>query len=193
ELLIRFGTGYHSKTNSVWAFPTTGKPHTLTGKGYYVRLLKDSLELFQEKEYNAAFRGAVVYRSDMVQQIEKAVYQHALDLLSTASLGVPLEQKTHGQWVVPKYVEHGFQCILVLNHTGQSGKHQAVHSCNNPPNRRVFLSVPCYYAQQIWTEQDISRIFKGILGEKTTAVGIVKDKCTVDLAVALWRVHLLTK
>ncbi|KAI7865721.1 hypothetical protein BDF14DRAFT_1729918, partial [Spinellus fusiger] len=177
ELLIRFGTGYHSKTNSVWAFPTTGKPHTLTGKGYYVRLLKDSLELFQEKEYNAAFRGAVVYRSDMVQQIEKAVYQHALDLLSTASLGVPLEQKTHGQWVVPKYVEHGFQCILVLNHTGQSGKHQAVceldhtitaadaadaadadatisHSCNNPPNRRVFLSVPCYYAQQIWTEQD---------------------------------------
>ncbi|KAL0087927.1 hypothetical protein J3Q64DRAFT_1820926 [Phycomyces blakesleeanus] len=109
KLLIRFGAGYHPKTKQNWAFPTVGKPHEMTGKGYYVKLCKRVLELFGAKGHDAAFRGEVTYPLGMVHQVEKTINQQALGLFRDRFLS---------RWEVAEKdyskVERGFQCIVVV-------------------------------------------------------------------------------
>ncbi|KAI9010986.1 hypothetical protein CLU79DRAFT_446354 [Phycomyces nitens] len=200
KLLIRFGVGYHPKTDRIWAFPTLEKPHELSGKGYYVKLRKDVLELFGTKGHYAAFKMGATYRTDMSQTIEKAIYQQALDLFRQRALWVPLKLVGHRQWQVVQEddAQKGFQCIVIIKGLSEPSRQccELNHKIGLGPSAssetpRILQNVPCYDSQQFWSEAERDEICKelNITGD-TAVIGIPKHIKTVELAVALWRIGL---
>ncbi|EPB81729.1 hypothetical protein HMPREF1544_11548 [Mucor circinelloides 1006PhL] len=72
KLLLRFGLAWHPETNRNWAFPTLRKA---SGFGYYVSFKKEILQILQKGAYQAIFRGAATYRSDMVEHVQDVLFQ----------------------------------------------------------------------------------------------------------------------
>ncbi|KAF7732014.1 hypothetical protein EC973_007119 [Apophysomyces ossiformis] len=188
KLLIRFGMGWHQKSNKVWVHPTTGKS---LSQGHYVKLQRRVLEQFHSKGgYRSTFRGAAIYRDDMTEEVQKLVYQHALSLfLQLRYRDYPLLRAERPQWVCDKDVQ-GFQCILLLRGLPTEGSTTSLHNTITiGPTSKQHKMIPCYDVRELWNENEIAEICNqlNLPSQETIVLGIPKDVTTVDLAVALWR------
>ncbi|KAG0174567.1 hypothetical protein DFQ28_005722 [Apophysomyces sp. BC1034] len=188
KLLIRFGIGWHPKSKQAWVHPTIGKSQS---QGNYVKLQRRTLEVFHSKGgYRGVFRGAATFREDMTEEVQKVVFRHAFDLFrQTPYGGYPILRLKGSHWISEMDVR-GFQCILLL---GGPLTETLACSLDNKvevvPTQKEYDKIPCYDARKIWSEKEADEICEqlGLVSQETVALGVPKDKATVDLAVALWR------
>ena len=164
--MLRFGQAYHAPTNSIWAYPTFKKRE---GKGVYVDLSKKVLEIFSKGSFRAAFRGTALYRSDMIEHVERTLFKESWQLFSRVPITTyPVLQKT--QWMSDECKE--YQCILRFD------QDKSAPLCHiNQDN------IPCYNMQSIWSQTDIATIQK----LQPFVLGVPKSLDTIELSIALWR------
>ncbi|KAI8643640.1 hypothetical protein BD408DRAFT_442494 [Parasitella parasitica] len=180
KLLLRFGLALHPETSRNWAFPTLRKT---SGFGYYVNAKKDVLQEMQKGAYQAIFRGAATYRSDMVEHVQNAIFQqsytefckhpvHIYDILT------PLAEK---QWKGTAVDTIEYQCILAFDAT------DAI-VCELDHQIRSQLHVPCYNMSQFWPQKSIEnlKLRLNMPKESSLTLGVPRSMDTVQLANDLW-------
>ncbi|EIE81444.1 hypothetical protein RO3G_06149 [Rhizopus delemar RA 99-880] len=187
KLLLRFGTGWHTETNMLWAFPTIGQKK-LPGRGYYVNLQKRVLEVLKRGGFNAVFYGTANYRSDMTEHVENLLFKESFQQfikhpISSYHILKPLSTS---EWSSSFDNTMGYQCILLMDrqHTGkvcELGHHIYIQSSN-----QVQSNLPCYSVKHLWTAEQMDQVIQQF-DHDHIALGIPKSLKTVDLAVTLWR------
>ncbi|KAI8881499.1 hypothetical protein K501DRAFT_253076 [Backusella circina FSU 941] len=189
KLLLRFGVGWHPATNQPWAYPTVGKRHEYSGKGYYISLSQDIVEWVKNGFHKSIFRQKdnVIYRTDMSNHVKTELVEEAYK----AFCKYPLNRLT----LLTSMPESSsdmeeYQCILLL----------ASSSFSKPPQSPSLLSfheskggekhIPVYDVSFIWSHHELESRFRE---NNTIALGVPRDEASVDLAVCLWRCHLYLK
>ncbi|KAI9272545.1 hypothetical protein BY458DRAFT_508582 [Sporodiniella umbellata] len=181
KLLLRFGTGWHPETQSVWAFPTVGGKQE--GRGYYINLRKKVMEVLKTGDIRKVFYGTAHYRVDMTDHVQRLLADESFKRFSSFSLNsfCRLEALGENVWQCPD-ADLDFQCVLVLDPDQSLCQLEGVIHTGN----RVQYSVPCYNVAQLWTQAQLEPILTQ-LGPTQVALGVSKSLKTVDLAIDLWR------
>ncbi|GAN00972.1 hypothetical protein MAM1_0003d00400 [Mucor ambiguus] len=178
ELLLRFGLAWHLETNRNWAFPTLRKT---TGFGYYVNLKKEILQVLQKGAYQATFRGAATYRSDMVEHVQDVLFQQTYTEFSKHPIQMydTLEPITDKQWKSNGSAE--YQCILSFDATQTT-------LCELDHHTQTQQHVPCYNMHRIWSPENMDHLKSQLNLPKnaSVALGVPKSIETIQLATDLW-------
>ncbi|KAL9543541.1 hypothetical protein MBANPS3_008065 [Mucor bainieri] len=179
KLLLRFGLAWHPETNRNWAFPTLRKT---SGFGYYVNFKKEILQVLQKGAYQATFRGAATYRSDMVEHVQDVLFQqtHAEFSKHPIQMYDALELVKDKQWKSNKGPVE-YQCILSFDGTSTT-------VCELDHQTQTQQHVPCYNMHHIWSPEITDRLKSQLHIPKDAplALGVPKSVATVQLATDLW-------
>ncbi|KAI8981002.1 hypothetical protein BDB01DRAFT_724186 [Pilobolus umbonatus] len=181
EMMCRFEVGWHPETEAAWAYPTT-TAHS--GKGYYIKLKKSVLEIFQKGGHKAAFRGSAVYRSDMVSHIENTLNTDIFNqLLQVNKMDIyPVTMSSTHTWTADHDSLTGYQCILLLDTDQPSFIHfNQIHN-----NNSKYDNVPSYNVSMIWSKDRLDKL-KTRLKLTSDAVVINRSIDTVNLGASLYR------
>ncbi|KAL0145220.1 hypothetical protein V8B55DRAFT_1459633 [Mucor lusitanicus] len=178
KLLLRFGLAWHPETNRNWAFPTLRKT---TGFGYYVNFKKEIFQVLQKGAYQATFRGAATYRSDMVEHVQDVLFQQTFAEFSKHPIQMYdlLEPMADKHWKSKGTAK--YQCILSFDATGTT-------LCELDHQTQEQQHVPCYNMHHIWSPESIDRLKSqlNIPENAQLALGVPKSIDTVQLATDLW-------
>lgn len=135
--------------------------------------------------YQTTFRGAATYRSDMVEHVQKTLFQQTFDEFSKHPLQIydALEPVADGHWKgkAPAAAAAEYQCILVLDATRTA-------LCELDHQTPTQQHVPCYNMHHIWPLEKVDHL-KAQLNIPTNAplaLGVPKSIDTVQLATDLW-------
>lgn len=131
--------------------------------------------------YQATFRGAATYRSDMVEHVQDALFQHTFAEFSKHPLQIydTLEPVADGHWKGKTQEE--YQCILVFDATRTA-------LCELDHQTQTQQHVPCYNMHHMWPLEKIDCLKAQLNIPKNAplALGVPKSIDTVQLATDLW-------
>ncbi|CAO0799257.1 unnamed protein product [Mucor circinelloides] len=165
KLLLRFGLAWHPETNRNWAFPTLRKA---SGFGYYVSFKKEILQILQKGAYQAIFRGAATYRSDMVEHVQDVLFQQTYTEFCKHPIQMydVLEPTTDKHW--KSTASAPYQCILSFNATGTA-------ICELDHQIQSQKQVPCYNVHQIWSQESINHLKSQLNIPKDASLALASD------------------
>lgn len=131
--------------------------------------------------YQAIFRGAATYRSDMVEHVQDVLFQQTYTEFCKHPIQMydVLEPTTDKHW--KSTASAPYQCILSFNATGTA-------ICELDHQIQSQKQVPCYNVHQIWSQESINHLKSqlNIPKDASLTLGVPKSIDTVQLATDLW-------
>jgi hypothetical protein len=107
-------------------------------------------------------------KTELIEEAYKSFCKYPLDSLELLT-SIPDNDKE-------------YQCILLLSPNPES-PFLTLHQATSDKH------IPVYDVSSVWSHHNIESKFK----VDTVALGVPRDKASVDLAVSLWRCHLYLK